>query len=124
MANLCNFIFYSISKIEEDTNETNFVAKGYKDVKDDKTIWYFKYENEYKLIIKDNELEVFVNESNYLFNVNKKTEAYIKNDNYLYKASILTNSLVIKDNEIDLNYTLDFNSFKGNYRINVKLSQQ
>ena len=121
MAKLSNFSFYSISTIDEDSSETSFVAKGYVDYRDDSCLWYFKEDHEYKFIIKKDMLEVYVGDSSYTFSLNKKTEALIRSDNYLYKASIITNSLIIKDDEIDINYVIDFSSFTGNYSIIVKL---
>lgn len=121
MARLTNFDFYSMSCIEDDINETNFVSKGYVDNKDNCCIWYFKNDNEYKFIIKDNSLLVYVNESVYSFESNKKTESLIKIEGYLCKVSVFTSELIIEENEIRINYILDFNSFKGSYKIIVKL---
>ena len=121
MAKLSSFSFYSISTLDDDSSETNFIAKGYVDYREDYSLWYFKHENEYKFIIRRDELEVCVDNSSYNFNVNKKTEAFIKIDNYSYKASITTNSLIISEEEININYVMDFSSFKGNYKIIVKL---
>ena len=121
MADLCKFRFHSISKIDEDVNELNFEAQGFIDQREDSLIWYFKNENSYKFIIYKDKLDVNVNNSKYTFINNKKTEAIISVDNYLYKASIYTNFIVINKDYIDINYTLDFSTFKGNYRISVEL---
>jgi hypothetical protein len=84
VAKLSEFSFYSVSTIDEDSSVTNFVAKGYVDNREDHIIWYYKNENEYKMIIRESQLEVYVNDSHYIFDKNKKTEALIKIDNYLY----------------------------------------
>lgn len=121
MAKLSNFSFCSVSTIDDDSSVINFQAKGYVDHREDCIIWYFKHENEYKIIIQKDSLVVYVNDSSYTFDQNKKTEALIKIDNYSYKASVLTNNLMISDNQIDINYILNFDSFKGSYRISIKL---
>ncbi len=107
--------------MDDDVSETNFIAKGYVDYREDYCLWYFRNENEYKFIIRKDELEVYVGESCYKFKINKKTEALIKSDIYLYKASINTNVLDISEEEITINYVMDFSSFKGSYKIIVKL---
>lgn len=121
MADLYNFKFHSISKIDDDISELNFDVKGFVDKRENIVIWYFKNENSYKFIIDGDVLKVNVNDSEYTFINNKKTEALISVDNYLYKASIYTNNIIIRDNYIDINYTLDFSTFKGSYRIIVEL---
>ena len=53
--------------------------------------------------------------------MNKKTEALIDSDGYCYKASIITNKLILDSNKIEIEYVLDFSSFKGEYKITLEL---
>lgn len=120
MSELCNFSFYSLSILDNDKQETSFDVKGYKNIEDHKIIYYFKNENTYKFIIDDN-LTVYVNDSIYLFDINKKTEALIRINHLSYKVSVITNKLTISESEIHIEYTLDFITFKGEYKITLKL---
>lgn len=121
MGELVNFKFMSLVSLDGEEEKTEFVSKGYKQVKDKDLIYYFKNENEYKFIVKNNVLEVNVNDSRYTFDTNKKREALISSEGYFYKASIITNKLVINSNKIEIEYILDFGSFKGNYKIILEL---
>lgn len=121
MKSLCNFTFYALSVLDGEKEEISFDVKGYKSHEDNKQIYYFKKDNSYKFII-DGDLMVYVNDSIYHFDINKKTEALLRIDNYSYKVSVITNKLDIQDNRIELEYTLDFINFKGEYKIILKLS--
>lgn len=121
MATLCNYKFSSIAIIDDQEEKTNFTSKGYKDIKGDSTIFYFKHDNEYKFLVNKNTLIVTVNQSQYTFDMTKKTEAIINNDGYLFKASITTKQLIITESNIYINYEMDFVSFKANYSINLEL---
>ena len=121
MAKLSNFKFYSHFKLDGEIEKIKFEARGYVDKKTDQIIYYFKNDNDYKFIIKNDIVEVSVNESFYSFVLNKKTEALINNAGYLYKASVVTNKLVILDNKVEIEYVMDFVSFKGVYKIILEL---
>lgn len=121
MAVLCDFKFTSFVKIDNEEEKIEFVTKGYKNNKEDELVYYFKNDNEYKFVIKGDILVVFVNDSKYSFNINKKTEALINNEGYCYKASISTNKLLLESNKIEIEYVIDFTSFKGEYKIILEL---
>ena len=121
MAVLCDFKFTSFVKIDNEEEKIEFVTKGYKNNKEDELVYYFKNDNEYKFVIKGDILVVFVNDSKYSFNMNKKTEALINNEGYCYKASISTNKLLLESNKIEIEYVIDFTSFKGEYKIILEL---
>ncbi len=121
MAVLCNFKFYSSAIIDDNEDVIEFNVKGYKQINDDSIVYYFKNDNEYKFIIKDNILSVNVNKSVYEFNKTKKTEAILNFDDYVYKASVVTNKLNLSDNKIEIEYVIDFVSFKGKYKIILEL---
>lgn len=120
MGELCQFRFKSIINLDEE-EIIEFEQKGYKQEKDGCLIYYFKKDQEYKFIIKDNNLEVQVGGSRYNFVLNKKTEALIKVDNYFYKSSVITKLLEIDNNIIKINYEMDFSSFIGEYQIILEL---
>lgn len=121
MRSLCNFHFFAKSNLDGSEQITDFKVKGYETVEGNKTIFYFKNENKYKFILVNNSLEVLVNDSYYKFDVNKKNEAIINSGGYQLKASIITEKLDILDNKIEIQYILDFNSFKGEYQIILEL---
>jgi len=114
MNELKYFSFKSISKIDGEVSKINFNVKGY--IKDSNII-YFKHEdNSYKFIT-NRSLLVYVNESQYEFDIDKKTLANIVNQGFSMNASIITNKLEILDNKIYIEYIMDFSSFKGEYSI-------
>lgn len=121
MAVLTRFRFYSRSNLSGMKEETEFEVNGYKKEENDSLIYYFKNENAYKFIIKKDILSVEVNDSKYVFDVNKKTRALIKNGDYSFFADIITTKLNINENKLSIEYTMDFNTFKGNYLINLEL---
>ena len=88
MKSLCMFNFYALSVLDGEKEEIKIDVKGYKSYEDNKTIYYFKHDNSYKFIV-DDDLIVYVNNSIYHFNLNKKTEALIRIDNYS-KTCIMT----------------------------------
>ena len=120
MKSLCDFNFYALSVLDGEKEEINLNVKGYKSIENDKKVYYFKKDNSYKFIVDEN-LLVYVNDSIYHFNINKKTEALIRVENYSYKVSVITNKLDINDDYIELEYILDFVTFKGEYKIILKL---
>ena len=84
------------------------------------TLYYLKKgDSLYKFII-DGGLKVFFNESQYEFNLNKKTLAQINSEGFTFNASVITNKLDILTNKIVIEYTMDFTSFKGEYSIIVE----
>lgn len=120
MGELCLFRFKSVINLDEE-QIIKFEQKGYKQHLEECLILYFKHEQEYKFKIINNEIEVNVGESKYHFVANKKTEALIKIDSYFYKTSVYTNRLLISDNLIEIDYEMDFVSFKGKYQIILEL---
>ena len=117
MTSIKEFEFKSITKFDDDISEIQFHAKGY--IKDDCLIYFKNDEYSYKFIIND-ALKVFVNDSVYEFDTNKKTLAFIKTDEVEFQTSVITDKLIIEQNKIIINYTMDFESFKGNYFITLE----
>ena len=122
MAKLVNFIFNSKSIIDDEYDSITFNAKGY-EINDRVRTLYFSYDNvKYKYIIdENNNISVYVNESVYCFNSNKKTEAIINSGGYSIKVSVITNKINIDNDYIEIDYILDFETFKGKYNITLKL---
>ena len=116
MAEIKSFTFISNSKVEDDINNIQFDAKGYVD---DKTIYFKNGADSYKFIL-DESLKVFFNESQYEFDLNKKTLAFINSEGFTFNASVITNRLDILTNKIVIEYIMDFVSFKGEYSIIVE----
>ena len=117
MASVKMFDFKSSVIFEDDIQEISFLAKGVID--EEKNIIYFKNENNaYKFILGDT-LEVFFNDSKYMFELNKKTLAYVNSEGFTFNTSVYTTKLEISLNQIYLEYEMDFNSFKGKYSINL-----
>lgn len=115
MASIKKFNFLSISKFDDDVQKIEFNSKGYVD-KENGTI-YFKNEGiAYKFIL-SNTLIVSVKDSKYEFDLNKKTLAYICTEGMSFETSVITNRLEIKDNQITIEYKMDFSSFTGEYTI-------
>lgn len=118
MAIIKEFNFKSISDFGEGKEEITFIAKGYLD--EENNVIYFKNDNNsYKFIFKD-DIEVYFNESKYIFDLNKKTLAYVNNDNFTFTPSVFTKKIDISTNKLLVEYEMDFNSFKGEYLISLE----
>ncbi len=121
MTNLCNFHFYSLSFIDNNKETLEFDSKGYKKEEDDEIIYYFKHDNNYKFIIKKDILKVEVNSSKYIFKLNEVTECCINIGDYEIHNTINTQILNISNNKIVLEYEMNFDTFKGQYKIILEL---
>ena len=92
--------------------------KNYPDEKNN--IIYFKHENNsYKFVIKDR-IEVSFNDSQYIFEVNKKTLAQIRAANYSFDTNVFTKSIDMFEDKLKIVYEMDFTSFKSKYTITLK----
>ena len=55
-----------------------------------------------------------------MFELNKKTLADVNNEGFTFNTSVYTTKLEIDSDEINIEYEMDFNSFKGKYIISLK----
>ena len=118
VAELTKFVLYASSDNEDTESKSECV--GYKKIEEGKTILYFKDNNKYKFVI-DKELEVMVNDSYYKFELNKETQGKIVGDSSHILVSIYTSKLLVDEHKIELEYTIDFKSFKTKHKIILEL---
>lgn len=104
----CNLVI--TSEINNKCETTVISGRGYYK-RENEIVIYFTSDNiRYKYIIKNNEVEIYCNESHYNFSFNKENYGEIKNGDYLFKITTFANKIEIQDNFILVNYELKQNN--------------
>lgn len=107
----------SIKRIIDNKEEKSIIkGKGYYK-KDEEIIVFFSSEDiKYKYVYNNGTLEVFCNDSKYVFKENVKSFGEIKNGDYIFKITTLASKIEMLDNCIILDYSLyQQNSLIGTY---------
>ena len=98
----------SIKRIISEKEESSTIkGKGYyKDDNNEIVVFFSSDDVKYKYVYSNEMLEVFCNDSKYVFKENIKDVGEIKNGDYVFKITTLASKIEISNNCIVLDYSL------------------
>ena len=98
----------SIKRIISEKEESSTIkGKGYyKDDNNEIVVFFSSDDVKYKYVYSNEMLEVFCNDSKYVFKENIKDFGEIKNGDYVFKITTLASKIEVLNNCINLDYSL------------------
>ena len=107
----------SIKRIISEKEENSIIkGKGYfKDDNGEIIVFFSSDDVKYKYVYSNDMLEVFCNDSKYVFKENIKDFGEIKNGDYVFKITTFTEKIEFNENKIVLNYSLYQQDLIGTY---------
>ena len=98
----------SIKRIISEKEENSIIkGKGYcKDDNGEIIVFFSSDDVKYKYVYSNDMLEVFCNDSKYVFKENIKDFGEIKNGDYVFKITTLASKIEVLNNCINLDYSL------------------